>query len=205
MDFTKKERQMNHQEAMSKATQIAKTIMVGARKLRVSKISDLPLLANLPLMSISSGRIHPDQLTPIIDESLVFGSVARGEEEVNDVDMIILDRGFYSTFFLGLNKKHPDRYLILGENLDQLLTGWFGFDKSIFTEELATPTDLHVLPVDILRNQNTRTRIGRKHHDPRFFQNAFSALLRFDQHLKVFEKTDIAALEKKYSFKGDTT
>ena len=89
-----------------------------------------------------------------------------------------------------------ERYDELAEHLSLFLSGWLGFDD--WQKELALDeaVDLHILPVSILWSEFARTRIGKLHYDPRFLDNALSAVLRFDHRNNSFVPTTIEELRE---------
>lgn len=181
--------------AIEYAERIARLIRRGERHLNETRFCDLPILARLPFFCIKEYGLT----VPVIDDILVFGSVARGEEEVGDVDVMVLDRGFYSSFFWRFKCEEGDAYNKIQGNLRELLIGWFGLPhedpetSAILTE---VPVDLHVLPAEILRSPEVRAKLASKHSDPNFFENAFSALLRWDGHR--FVPITIEELEERH-------
>jgi predicted nucleotidyltransferase len=174
---------MERSVALEKVKTAANLITKGARKIENTQPKNLPLMATLPLLSVSEGFEDPGIIDPDIREILLFGSLARGNDWVGDIDMMILDEGFYSNFFTAPNEVTEPWYEDLGYNLGELLTQWFDFDpEDPKVNELmrSTPVDLHVLPADILYSGAKRDELLEHHHDPDFFENAFSDLMRFD-------------------------
>jgi predicted nucleotidyltransferase len=128
-----------------------------------------------------------------IREILIFGSLARRQLIVGDVDLIVLDDGFYSPSF---EARQSDAYRELPGNLSKLLSQWFELplNRDPAERALKRPVDLHILPKEILWDKKVRTRLSRQHRDRKFFKNAFSSLLRFNEEERAFEPTDLKTL-----------
>ncbi|MDO8584673.1 MAG: nucleotidyltransferase domain-containing protein [bacterium] len=192
---------MKHSASLKNAVEIARIITIGQRKLGMTAVKDLSLFAMLPLLTLKENVSDINTLDPRINEILLFGSVARGEGEVGDIDLMVFDGGFYSNFFLSRGEdEKKDAYGCLRGNLELLLTGWFDLnadDPDVVTA-LKHPVDLHVLPISILTSRAKRGEVGRMHKDPKFFQHAFAHVLRYDERTNAFVRIDIADLEKKY-------
>ncbi|MEN9557637.1 MAG: hypothetical protein RL141_6 [Candidatus Parcubacteria bacterium] len=130
-------------------------------------------------------------------EILIFGSVARGEAEVGDVDMILLDDDFYScAFFEEKGEFDEEGYSVLRHNLPKLLMQWFGYQEDSYAVRAAMRqrVDLHVLPVGILWDRSLQNKWLQHHWDKDFFDHAFSRLMRFDQVTGEFCLTSRAQL-----------
>ena len=195
---------MKRIEAIEKATKIAGLIREGVNRIKYdTAMKDLPLLAMLPLLALgedlkSSKDVDFNSLCPKVFEVLIFGSVAREDsEDVGDIDIMVLDNGFFSKFF---SCKHKDDwYLGLSENLHLLLTGWLGYSDDELLDVLdGVDTDLHVLPLEMLKSENLRKKIALKHRDPLFLQNAFSSMLVHDRVSHELNPSSIGYLEGKY-------
>ncbi len=137
----------------------------------------------------------------------MFGSAARGESLVNDIDMMIFDYGFYSNVLVACNDERSktkgcrNMYFGLGKNLERMIH-FFGFDShdpEVNDLLIGEKTDLHVLPIDLLTDPHTRKSIAANHLDPNFFENAFGCLFRFNRNAQVFEPITIEELRGKYS------
>lgn len=195
---------MRREDALAQAAKIARLIIDGSRKLGGTPLNELPLLATLPLLAIASKGVWAPQLDPRIDEILIFGSVARDEDTVGDIDMMVLDRGFYSSSFQSrierVASRNTDWYQSLDDNLRELLTGWFGLDETneAVVEALAESVDLHILPLELLRSSAVKQKIAKHHRDPEFFENAFSHVLRWERWTSSFEPTTLAYIEERY-------
>lgn len=195
---------MKREDAFARATQVARLITNGNRRLGNTPLNQLPLLATLPFLT-TGGLCLTGEANPFIQEILIFGSVARREAEVGDIDMMILDGGFYSSVFQGRTEhaasRYTDWYQCLGENLRELLIGWFGFEETdeAVMEVLAEPVDLHILPAALLLNSGLRQKIAEHHRDPQFLDNAFSDLLRYNRMTRSFEPTSLTYLEERHS------
>jgi hypothetical protein len=193
---------MKRTEAIEKAKVIAKLIKKGVAKLRRTPINNLPILAMLPWLKassdIESGEDSDfDCLVPEVFEIFIFGSVAGKKDEVGDIDILILDNGFFSKFFNRGYEKGKDQYEELSENLNLLLTGWLGYKESKVSDIINVDTDLQILPFEMLKSEKLRSDIASRHSDPFFLQNAFSTLLRFDGGELI--PVDIAYLEEKHA------
>lgn len=194
---------MKRIEAVEKATKIATLIREGVSNLKHTTLKDLPLLAMLPFIKLEADakagkEMNLDSLDPRVFEILIFGSVANeSQEEVGDIDIMVLDNGFFSNFF---SCKHKDDwYMELSENLHLLLTGWLGYSEEEVADTLkGVDTDLHVLPLKMLKSEKLRVEIARKHSDPRFFQNAFSSMLVQDRVSHELNQSSMGYLEGKY-------
>lgn len=193
---------MKRTVAVEKALAIAELIQRGVRKFRSMTTKDLPLLALLPWFKLGADlgekkEIDWEALVPRVFEIIIFGSVANStNEEVGDIDFIVLDNGCMSEFFTPKHKE-DDWYQDLWENMRLMLSGWLNYTEEQIEEVLAgVETDLHVLPLKMLKSKNLRAEIAAKHSDPRFLQNAFSAMLRYEGGKLI--PTDVAYFEKKY-------
>ena len=207
--FQREEKEMKLQDALDSAVKIAEMIHEGNRRVSRSTINELPLLAHIPLLLLGSKKVSISQIDPSISEILIYGSVARGEEEVGDIDMMVLDGGYYSSIFqdrlqdgnmTGHRKGTSDWYRLLTDNLHELLTGWMSFeaDEQRMAEIADIDVDLHVLPLTLLTHGNVRNEIASKHSDHRFLQNAFSSILRYNRATRKFEEIELGYLEKRY-------
>lgn len=188
-------------DAINKAIDIAKLITTGVIKLNNTPKKDLPLLANLPLIKIGSDlnngkEPNLEHLTPKVFEILIFGSTAnKKNDEVGDLDLIVFDNGFFSDFFT--SKKENDMYANLSENLELMLNGWLGYDMNTISYLFENDDiDLHVLPLQMLKSNELRKQLASNHHDPLFFENAFSSIMRYNYLSKTFVSTDIDFIVK---------
>jgi len=138
-------------------------------------------------------------LNPHIFEILVFGSVATaGQRTVNDIDMMIIDSGFFSRFFMS-GCEAEDWYEELTNNLEILLNGWFNLSYKEIEDLLDEPVDLHILPAKMFQSAELRRKILRRHKDPNFLLNAFSSMIRYDRSEKKFVPVDVAYFEERFS------
>jgi len=193
---------MKRTDAAETALKIADLIQRGVRKFRSLTMKDLPLLAILPWLKLQSDlgtdkEIDWDALVPRVFEIIIFGSVAKEDrEEVGDIDFMVLDNGCMSEFFTSKHKE-DDWYQYLWENMCLLLSGWLNYTEEQMDEVLAgIETDLHVLPLKMLKSKDLRAEFSCRHADARFFQNAFSTMLRYERGKLI--PTDIAYFEEKY-------
>lgn len=194
---------MKRNVAVGKALEIADLIQRGVRKFRSLTMKDLPLLAMLPWLKLQADlgadkEIDWDALVPQVFEIIIFGSVAKEDrEEVGDIDFMVLDNGCMSEFFTSPKHKEDDWYQDLWENMRLLLSGWLNYSEEQLDEVLAgVETDLHILPLKMLKSNDLRAEIAAKHSDPRFLQNAFSAMLRYEGGKLM--PTDVAYFEERY-------
>lgn len=122
---------LSREKALSIATEVAQAIRKGTHKLSESATKDLPLLAHLPLFLLGSKAENDEKIsredisviTPRVYDIFIFGSTATGKKSVSDVDLIVIDTGFFSNF-LG---KRGVEYEIEGRKgslLEEFLTGW---------------------------------------------------------------------------------
>lgn len=178
---------MKREAALDDATRIGNLIKQGEQKLLDTAPKDLPLLARIPLFVFSEGIENSRVIDPTICEILLFGSVANESiKNVNDIDLMMLDRGFYSTFFL--KKVESEGRIsssgspVLRNNLEELLIGWFGFRREMPHVDMAirSDIDLHVMKIDVLWSTQKREAVADHHVDPNFFENALSRIMRFD-------------------------
>jgi len=63
-------------------------------------------------------------------------------------------------------------------------------------EVLDLSADIHILPVDVFTIPAVRREAQDKQWDPHFFENAFSALLRWDSDNEEFVESSIEDLER---------
>ncbi len=201
---------MNLEKALQQAVIIANVLIDGSNRLGEQKFGELPLLAGLSVHTAAASK-NVKSFDPRVMEIIIFGSVARGEAYPNDIDMMIFDGGFYSNI-LGFMPKEAHGEIegkdnrprsswgeMLQDNLHQLITGWFGFDESVserITREVTV--DMQVLPVTLITSVEKRNEVGAAHSDSRFFENAFSKLLRYDRDARRYVPTTISELEEKY-------
>lgn len=197
---------MRHEEAMDCARRIANLILRGARNTGRTLVREQPLMAALSIMAAAEHK-DVDAFDPAVQEIVLFGSTARGESDPSDIDLMLFDKGFYSNVLSfepteGMSSK-TDWYHKLQENLKLLFEGWFGFTEDSLPEVRPildeTLVDLHVLPTAIFTNPVRREEIAAKHFDPRFFQNAFSSMQRFDPATHDFVPVDLGYFERKYN------
>ncbi len=197
---------MRHDEAMSYATRIAKLLVRGGQKIGGTKTGRLGFMSSVAVM-VAARKGDPDAFDPAVKEVLLFGSTARGEDRVGDVDLILLDQGFYSNLFQFERETTQDTrfrarrdwYGYLRSNLGRMLEDFFGFSQE--TPEVGemlekVKTDLHVLPLSIFADPAKRAEIAGKHKDPQFFQNVFSKVLRFNFETETFEPVSLEYFAK---------
>ena len=195
---------MKKRVALRRAGMIAEAIQNGVSKLGRTTMKDLPICAILPLLKLSSDAKEGKDLdiatmNPHIFEILVFGSVAtKGQRTVNDIDMMIIDSGFFSQFFIS-GCETEDWYEELMDNLEVLLNGWLDLSYEEIGGLLDTPVDLHILPAKMFKSAELRAEIVKRHKDPNFLRNAFSSMLRYNNSEKKFVPVDVAYFEERFS------
>ncbi len=204
---------MKRDRAFELATAIAELIFKGARAVGGRTVGEQALMATLSVSHATHTR-SVEAMNPAIDEVLLFGSTARGAVEPGDLDLIVLDHGFYSNL-LCPREGQDDLYQALDQNLYILCEGWFGYNANEHQEygEIvdglateATKVDLHVLPLAIFTDPVQRRQIAAMHKDPQFFQKAFSRLQRYDRETRAFVPVDLSYFAEKYRCElGDLT
>lgn len=95
---------MKRTDALDRIRQIAGLLTKGVAALKRRPLGSFPLLAWLPVMEHADrarrGMVQLAALPmPDIEEVLVFGSCAGETEDVNDIDLLVVDTGFFSSFF----------------------------------------------------------------------------------------------------------
>ncbi|HLD26116.1 MAG TPA: hypothetical protein VJC05_03685 [Candidatus Andersenbacteria bacterium] len=193
--------------ALEQATTTARTLFEGASRLGKRSLNQAPLLAWLPFLKLGAdARQGKDSdvnaCNPAICEILLFGSLATQTEDVGDVDLMVLDNGFYSMLFMDQcdRKKSllPDsKDQGLQDNLGLLLEGYMGYDDDLINRLSPIPTDLHVLPHTVVTDEALRAEVARQHRDPQFFENAFKCMMRYDRTLREFVPTTLAELQER--------
>ena len=162
---------MDRQEALARAREIASAIAAAA--------------ARSP-----EGGIY---------EILIYGSIARGERTVWDIDMIVLDNGAWSRNFpLPKNVTSVDWYRMLRGNCCELLH-LMRCDQGETLDFIEyVNIDMHVLPLKLLTDRSFRQEVAVLHQDPYFFKNVFSAVLRRDPDAGTFGSEGISYFEMAY-------
>lgn len=194
---------MKRIEALKTASEIAVLIYRGVIKLKHTTLQNAPLMARLPFIKFSSEAkkdkdLDIESLNPHIYEILVYGSTAvEDNSQVGDIDMIIIDSGFFSNFF-HYRSGLEDRYLQLSDNLRMLLNEWFEMDEAAEVY-FDTPVDLQIFPDKLFKSESLRTEILSKHKDPNFFKNCFSDMLRYDSVKRTFVPVDVSYFEERFS------
>ncbi len=135
---------------------------------------------------------------PEILEIFLFGSLTNvTEENPGDIDICLVDNGYFSWFFNEEGNPKKDAYLQLSGNLERLFRLWFGInDLSTITEGI--PVDLHILPEQFFKDPELRAEIAKRHKDPLFFQNMFKNIIRLYPEKKQNPDLGLAYFEKKY-------
>lgn len=182
--------------ALAYAKRVAKLIIEGSQAVGKRTNAQQTLMGSLSVM-MAANKKDADALDPSIQEIILFGSSAKDDTEPEDLDLMIFDRGFYSNVFLSTNM---NRYGLVGRNLS-LLMGWFESDETS-EDYLAildgAQVDLLVLPLAFFTDTQKRRSIARQQCDPDFFENAFSAMRRYDASTGEFVGIDLSYFEEKY-------
>ncbi|PCI28051.1 hypothetical protein COB55_04535 [Candidatus Wolfebacteria bacterium] len=193
---------MNKNEAIEWAEKIAALLITQSDRIGNQSMGEQTLMGMASAFSaFKSGNI--DALSPRIEEIILFGSVTKKVGNIGDIDLIVFDKGFYSQVLLSRDSDPLEAYYegpCLRENLTTLCDMWF--DLSLHEKQLlkkAPPVDLHVLPIAILTDKTLRRGIEQRHHDPRFFENAFSSILRFEKGSGKFIPISLTDLTNIYS------
>jgi hypothetical protein len=178
------------ESALWTAGAVARMLHCGANMLKNGRPDEVPLLARLPLL-LPKEPVHLGKdsalnfRSPDIHEILLFGSVAEGYSEVRDVDLMVLDSGFYSMLFLDKSRRRSNlrsgsKDPTLRNNL-RILLGWYmGCEDWLIDDVLSIPIDLHVLPSTVITDKSFRKEATRQHRDPCFFKNVFGCMMRYE-------------------------
>lgn len=173
------------------------------------RVGELPLLAWLPVLQLGADHRQgkePDleSLKPTIREVLLFGSVAAEADDqlIGDVDLMILDYGFYSRVLRPKedrpNDPFPDsKASELQDNLQLVLSGFMQYDGDELNKLLSFPADLHVVPYTVVTDEVLRDEIARRHCDPQFFDNVFKCMMRYDRTRKAFVPVTLDELRER--------
>jgi hypothetical protein len=194
---------MELNKTLTTATTIANLLMRESARLGACAVRDLPLMGTLSIISAAKTGDFA-AFDPKIKEIILFGSTARGENDPGDIDLMVFDNGFYSNVigFEPGEQNDGENYSSWGgqlqENLTAILEGWFGYGGSNVRQFDDVLVDLQILPIAILTDPVKRGEVSKKHFDPRFFENAFSTILRFDESETKFVPTTLEELEQKY-------
>lgn len=186
---------------LGKAEKLASMIFQKSYEISRKPMKDVSLGSMLSILNFChSEEGGSTSIVPKIHEIILFGSVATGEKNPGDIDLMVLDNGHFSNFFPCMAEDRPvDAYEDLGENLVWLMEGWFNVSGKHIHEILEdTEVDLHVLPINFLKSQDIRRKITSKHKDPEFFKNALRKALRFDTGMNKFIPVSVEYLEEKY-------
>jgi hypothetical protein len=193
--------------ALEFAARIAKFLINGGRQIGLCATGDLlkgkhGLMTALSVMSASCSQ-DVGALNPHFLEVILFGSAAEDGKIPNDVDLMVIDEGFYSNILAYNGRTSLYRRGGAAEaNLIRLASGWFGLDENEpeMREVLdETNVDVVVLPVSVFTDVSRRCEISRRQPDPDFFDNAFRHMMRFDEDSGQFVRVDLAYFEEKYA------
>jgi hypothetical protein len=181
------------------AVKVARVLLSGSQQIGSQPLGRQNIGALLAFLdACNSGEWRAAD--PRIEEILIFGSTARGVANPGDLDLILLDTGFYSRHFSRSRDLRRSWYEKLHGNLSRLLYHWFNLrDNRERLEILHGPSvDLHILPVAMLNDPKLHERLALSHDDPKFFDNAFSTIQRFDEAMGIFVPTSLEFLRKKH-------
>lgn len=191
--------------AMEQATATARMLFSGAAMLGRLSLRQAPLLAWLPFLKLGADARQGKEsdfkaCNPAIYEILLFGSVATQAEDVSDVDLMLLDNGFYSMLFRDKedqSKHHlpESKAEALRQNLELLFGGYMGCGADVVDRLAPIPTDLHVLPLTVVTDKTVRESVARQHRDPHFFDNVFKCMMRYDKARGEFVRITLSALQ----------
>jgi predicted nucleotidyltransferase len=197
-------------EFLKKAEQLAGLIFDKLYELHRKPMKDTGLGSLLSIIKLQADLKEKNRLEeadihslePKIYEVILYGSVAAGEKNPDDIDLMILDNGHFSNFFPCMTEEDHgkgDWYEDLGDNLLWLMGGWFDVREEQIQKILGNiEVDLHVLPIDLLRSQDFRKKAAERHKDPDFFKNVFQKALRFNPLSREFEPLTLEYLEEHY-------
>lgn len=195
--------------ALDQAATTAQTLIEGATRLGRRSLNQVPLLSWLPFLKLGAdARQGKDSdinaCNPAICEILLFGSVADECEDVGDVDLMVLDHGFYSTLFMDQDQGDHNKGLLaeskdqaLQDNLGLLLEGYMGYEIDLIDGLSSIPTDLHVLPHTVVTDEAFRMEAALQHRDPQFFENVFKCMMRYDRMLREFVPVTLSELQER--------
>jgi hypothetical protein len=183
---------MNREQALSWAKKIAALIHFGADVITQENWKQKELMSMLAFYLRCEGR-DIGELDSNIQEILIFGSTARlrrGSRKVGDIDMMVLDNGCYSRYLAPKSRLPGDSGSpFLREKLSELFEMYLDFDISdpAIKAILKVPVDLHVLALQDIIDPLRQSELAKSHRDPRFFENAFSSILRFNRDTGNFD------------------
>lgn len=187
---------MTNSEAIQYALDTANTLHMCARAVGSTTVAEQTLMGSLSVM-LATREMDFEAMDPSIRELILFGSTARGDENPDDIDMMLFDSGFYSNVILTSSVRST--YEGVEGNFEKLLTGWFGFDEDhtgVLPSNMSV--DLLVLPEQIFTDVQRFLEIANKQTDPNFFKKAFSKMQRYDAFAKKFIEIDLTYFEQKY-------
>jgi hypothetical protein len=200
----------SRESALDQAETTARILLRGAANLGRTKLRDVPLMAWLPFLA--AGRDVKEHREPNIDacdprirEVLLFGSLALGEGDVGDVDLMVLDSGFYSLPLQVSSRNSPGKRrdskdFLLQDNLWQVLGGYMGYGQDVIDRCRDIPTDLHVLPYSVVTDEAFRVNVAHDHHDQHFFDHVFECMMRFDKVSDEFVPVTLEELQARLRF-----
>lgn len=190
---------MEREIALERAVRIAQLVLLGTCALSRVPFGESPLQAR---DSLKHGMMKGEVPQIVIDDIILFGSTARcgDKAEVGDIDLMVIDRGFYSPYF-GHTGELADEYSLLSKNLERLVQDWFLLSPRQVSQFIGLPlrqVDLHILPSKLFTSPLKRRQIALRHRDSEFLQNAFAHIMRYDPELEAFVDIDIEYFEQKY-------
>lgn len=144
----------------------------------------------------------PEVPRPEINELILCGSVARGEDDPGDIDFILFDNDYFSDDILGeLTRRtlQEDFYSLVGGNLITIMTTRLGVTADELEQVIDhTPVDLYVLPISFLKDIEGRRQIASLHRDRNFFRNVMRDAKRYDKATRTFVPMSLEYLERTY-------
>lgn len=198
---------MRRTEAISIATEIAQILECQAQ--RLSSLKTAALGKNVGFLYLKGGAIDKtdEELSQFkIHDIFIFGSVARGSDNTNDVDMILVEEGFLSKY-LGTVSGMMSAQTTNGCNFDELLCVWFNLaeqDHELYSRLVRMwqdfKLDLFVLPISFFKDLEFRKELLKKHKTD-FMKNAFQTLLRYSNG--QWTSATLRDLENKYQVSLD--
>lgn len=199
----------NATRMMHKAAALARLFLDETVRLQQTPLKDAPLMSWVPLLSLPEGG-SVEAVTPKINQILLYGSVARDEQDPHDIDMMIVDNGHFSPHFVsnirdaadGTWPFSPGDIPYIGGNLSEFVSMFFGYEGGESDERLQnilqrTHVDLHVFPQDLFTKKDFRDEMSRKMCDSRFLHNIVRDAMVYRDGW--FVPVTIEELEAKYT------
>jgi hypothetical protein len=191
-------------EFLKRAEALAKLIFGETETLSRTPLKNVGLGTLLTLYALRADAEKQDgkdkadysPCEPKIHELILFGSVARGDKNPEDIDLMILDNGHFSSAIPSEKNIYSD----VSRNLSFLMNMWFGINEEELAEILGDiKVDLLVQPIGLLQSASIRADLARQHRDEFFYKNVFGSAMRFDRELGYFVPLTLDYLEKTYN------